>query len=104
MAQSLIGHLEAELAGLKEAGLFKRERVITSKQAGTVKLADGSSVINLCANNYLGLAHNAEVTQAAHDRITAYIEAGVQEGAKLLVDGRGRLSVPRRRSVPLLLP
>ncbi len=72
MAHSLIGHLEAELAGLKEAGLFKRERVITSKQAGTVKLADGSSVINLCANNYLGLADNAEITQAAHEALDRY--------------------------------
>ncbi len=66
------GYLEAELAGLKEAGLFKRERVITSKQAGTVRLADGSSVINLCANNYLGLADNAEIAQAAHDALDRY--------------------------------
>ncbi|MCU0789433.1 MAG: glycine C-acetyltransferase [Nitratireductor sp.] len=72
MAHPLTSHLEKELAGLKEAGLFKRERVITSRQAGTVKLADGSSVINLCANNYLGLADNAEIIAAAHAALERY--------------------------------
>jgi len=72
MASTMIEHLNAELAALREAGLFKQERVITSKQAGTVRLADGRSVINLCANNYLGLADNAEVTAAAHAALDRY--------------------------------
>jgi glycine C-acetyltransferase len=72
MAQSMIEHLKKEIAGLKEAGLFKEERVITSKQAGTVSLADGRRVINLCANNYLGLADNAEITAAAHAALDRY--------------------------------
>jgi glycine C-acetyltransferase len=72
MAQSMIEHLKKEIAGLKEAGLFKEERVITSKQAGTVSLADGRRVINLCANNYLGLADNAEITAAAHVALDRY--------------------------------
>jgi glycine C-acetyltransferase len=66
MAPTMIEHLNAELAALREAGLFKQERVITSKQAGTVRLADGRSVINLCANNYLGLSSHPKAIEAAH--------------------------------------
>lgn len=66
-----ISHLNGELAVLKDAGLYKSERTITSKQAGTVALDSGKSVINLCANNYLGLSDNAELIatgQAALER------------------------------------
>jgi glycine C-acetyltransferase len=72
MAHPMIDHLKSEIAALKEAGLYKSERVITSKQAGTVRLANGASVINLCANNYLGLADNAQITQAAHVALDRY--------------------------------
>ena len=60
------------LDGLREEGLYKTERVITSVQAGEVTLDSGAEVINLCANNYLGLADNAEVIQAAHDGLDRY--------------------------------
>jgi len=56
-----------ELAEIKEAGLWKDERVITSEQKNDITLADGSEVINMCANNYLGLANNPDVIQAAKD-------------------------------------
>ena len=56
-----------ELAEIKEAGLWKTERVIASDQKNDITLADGSEVINMCANNYLGLANNPEVIQAAKD-------------------------------------
>ena len=68
---SLVDHFRSELDGLKSAGLYKTERVITGKQAGTVALSTGRDVINLCANNYLGLSDNAELIaagQAALDR------------------------------------
>lgn len=72
MAHSMIGYLSAELENLRAAGLFKQERVITSMQAGTVSLASGEKVINLCANNYLGLADNAEIIAAAHAALDRY--------------------------------
>ncbi|MES0372036.1 MAG: glycine C-acetyltransferase [Mariprofundaceae bacterium] len=56
-----------ELAEIKEAGLWKTERIIASDQKSDITLADGSEVINMCANNYLGLANNPEVIQAAID-------------------------------------
>ncbi|MFV2005753.1 MAG: glycine C-acetyltransferase, partial [Gammaproteobacteria bacterium] len=56
-----------DLAEIKEAGLWKTERVIASQQKNDITLADGSEVINMCANNYLGLANNPEVIQAAKD-------------------------------------
>lgn len=59
--------LAQELAEIKEAGLWKNERIIVSDQKNDITLADGSEVINMCANNYLGLANNPEVIQAAKD-------------------------------------
>jgi glycine C-acetyltransferase len=60
-----------ELA-LEKEGLLKRERVIDSAQGPTVRLADGRELINLCANNYLGLANHPEVCEAAHHAIDRY--------------------------------
>ncbi|NOQ90950.1 MAG: glycine C-acetyltransferase [Gammaproteobacteria bacterium] len=59
--------LSKDLAEIKQAGLWKTERIIASAQKNDITLADGSEVINMCANNYLGLANNAEVIQAAKD-------------------------------------
>ncbi len=59
--------LQIELVEIKAAGLWKNERVITSDQKNDITLADGSEVINMCANNYLGLANNPELIQAATD-------------------------------------
>jgi len=59
--------LAKELAEIKEAGLWKTERIIASQQKNDITLADGSEVVNMCANNYLGLANNPEVIQAAKD-------------------------------------
>ncbi len=59
--------LSQELAEIKEAGLWKNERILASEQKNDITLADGSEVINMCANNYLGLASNSEVIQAAKD-------------------------------------
>src|SRR6056297_2224662 len=60
------------LDGLRSDGLYKSERVITSMQAGEVTLAGGNEVINLCANNYLGLADDARVIEAAHAALDRY--------------------------------
>jgi glycine C-acetyltransferase len=58
--------LRREAAELEGAGLLKRERVIGSAQGPVVRLADGRELINLCANNYLGLANHPAVLEAAH--------------------------------------
>jgi glycine C-acetyltransferase len=56
-----------DLDAIKAAGLWKTERKIASEQRNDITLADGKTVINMCANNYLGLANNSEVIQAAKD-------------------------------------
>jgi glycine C-acetyltransferase len=72
MSQDFIEHLTTELGGLKDAGLYKTERVITSPQAGTVGLETGSSVINLCANNYLGLSNHPDLVAAGQEALDRY--------------------------------
>ena len=61
-----------EIVGIKEAGLWKTERVITSDQKSDITLADGSNVINMCANNYLGLANHPAVKKAARDSLDTW--------------------------------
>lgn len=60
-------HLERELADIRGAGLYKGEREIDTPQGSSVTLKDGKSVINLCANNYLGLAQHPDVNAAAKE-------------------------------------
>jgi len=64
--------LAERLEALRAEGLYKAERVIISKQAGEVALAGGQEVINLCANNYLGLADDPEIIDAAHAALDRY--------------------------------
>ena len=59
--------LAQDLEDIRAAGLWKTERIIASDQKNDITLEDGSEVINMCANNYLGLANNPEVIQAAKD-------------------------------------
>ena len=72
MHQEFNTHLDSQLLELREAGLFKNERVISSKQAGTVSLAGGERVINLCANNYLGLSDNEELIETGREALQRY--------------------------------
>jgi len=65
-------HLQTELQNLNEAGLYKKERIITSSQDAVIKISTGEEVINFCANNYLGLSNNKEVIQAAKDTMDAH--------------------------------
>lgn len=65
MAYPGLEHYRAELAAIDDAGLYKRERVITSPQSATITLADGRQVLNFCANNYLGLADHPEIIASA---------------------------------------
>ena len=66
MATDFIADVQRQLQELNDAGLFKRERVITSQQGAVVRTSDGREVINLCANNYLGLSSHPQVIAAAH--------------------------------------
>ena len=65
-------HLQKELQDIKEAGLYKSERIITSSQDAVIKLNTGKEVINFCANNYLGLSNNPKVIQAAKDTLDSH--------------------------------
>ena len=59
-------HLKATLSEIEIAGLYKRERVITTTQATHIGITGGAQALNLCANNYLGLADHPELIAAAH--------------------------------------
>ena len=71
MHQAVIDRLRAELAGLREQGLYKSERVLTGPQGAVVQSGD-RDLINLCANNYLGLADHPAVLEAAERGLEAY--------------------------------
>jgi glycine C-acetyltransferase len=64
--------LQRDTTALDAAGLLKREKLIGGAQGPVVKLADGRELINLCANNYLGLANHPDVIAAAHDALARY--------------------------------
>ena len=72
MRSALLDDLALRCVGLVDDGLFKTERVIGSPQSAHIELADGSAVINLCANNYLGLADHPDVIEAAHAALDRY--------------------------------
>ncbi|MCY4674536.1 MAG: glycine C-acetyltransferase [Bacteroidetes bacterium] len=65
MHRDFKNHLNVKLDGIRDAGLYKNERQITTPQGARVGISDGSEVINLCSNNYLGLAQHLEVNAAA---------------------------------------
>ena len=72
MPEPFIEYLNRELESLKSAGLYKSERVITSTQSAEITVADGGSVLNFCANNYLGLADSEELRAAAKTALDRY--------------------------------
>jgi glycine C-acetyltransferase len=72
MSHAFLDHLRTELDALKAAGLYKTERTITSPQGAVVRTADGREVINLCANNYLGLSSHPRVIEAAHEALRSH--------------------------------
>ena len=69
---AFITHMETELHAIREAGLYKTERVITGPQSGTVRLEGGAKVINLCANNYLGLSDHPELIERGRAALDMY--------------------------------
>ena len=72
MSIDFISHITSELNGIHSEGLFKAERIITTPQSRIVELEDGSTVINLCANNYLGLSNNPSLINAGKNALEKY--------------------------------
>jgi glycine C-acetyltransferase len=72
MSDDYFDHLAQQLQALRDAGLYKTERVITSPQAAMVRTADARELINLCANNYLGLSSHPAVIAAAHEALRTH--------------------------------
>jgi glycine C-acetyltransferase len=66
MNDTFIQHLSGQLDEIRKGGTYKRERVLSTAQGTFVRVADGQPVLNLCANNYLGLAQHPEIRDAAH--------------------------------------
>lgn len=72
MSQPFIQHLQKQLAEIEAAGLYKKEREITSPQNGTITIAGGKKVLNFCANNYLGLADDPRLVHSAKASLDKY--------------------------------
>ena len=72
MYGSIKNYLQKEIDDIKEAGLYKSERVITSSQDAVIQISTGEEVINFCSNNYLGLSNHPEVIQAAKDTMDTH--------------------------------
>lgn len=72
MYGSIKQHLSQELSSIEEAGLFKRERIITGPQGPEISISTGERVLNFCANNYLGLSSDPRVIQAAKDALDSH--------------------------------
>ena len=72
MNQKFLRHLDQEIDALRSAGLYKTERIITSRQSAEIEISTGTSVLNFCANNYLGLADHPELIRAAKSALDRY--------------------------------
>ena len=72
MTKSAILDFRAELQSIENMGLLKQERIITGPQSAEIRLEDGRTVLNFCANNYLGLADNPDVIQAAKEALDSH--------------------------------
>src|SRR3954467_12768031 len=92
MYKTLKPVLQKELEAIESAGLFKRERIITTPQGADIKVSTGAEVINFCANNYLGLSSHPKVIAAAKKALDTHgygmssvrFICGTQDNHKLL--------------------
>ncbi len=72
MNNRFLEYLSSQLRDIENAGTFKRERILTSPQGSEIQVSSGSTVINMCANNYLGLANHPRVVEAARNALDAW--------------------------------
>ena len=71
ISQNFLNHLQNELAQIKNDGLYKKERIISSSQDAEI-IANGKKLLNFCANNYLGLSNHPEVIKASQETLNTY--------------------------------
>ena len=71
ISEKYLKHLQNELINIENDGLYKRERIITSQQSAEI-VANGKTLLNFCANNYLGLSNHPEVMKASQDMIESH--------------------------------
>src|SRR5574343_1291952 len=71
ISEKYLKHLQNELENIENDGLYKRERIITSQQSAEI-VANGKSLLNFCANNYLGLSNHPEVMKASQDMVASH--------------------------------
>ena len=64
--------IKNDLVTIKEAGLYKKRRIISTPQGSTIRVSTGQKVLNFCANNYLGLSSHPEVVQAAKETLDTH--------------------------------
>ena len=69
MIDTIRSHLRGQLKDIEESGLYKRERIITSPQQARINVETGETVLNMCANNYLGLSNHPAIIEAAKEGI-----------------------------------
>lgn len=72
MNEAFLNHLQTQLQSLQSQGLYKHERVLTSAQQAMIRVQDGREVLNLCANNYLGLANHPVLIKASEQALQTY--------------------------------
>ncbi len=72
MSAAFISHLQSQIEATKQDGLYKKERIITSQQQADIDVENGDHVINFCANNYLGLANNEKLIEAAKEGLDSH--------------------------------
>jgi len=70
--EDFYGNLRRQMQEIRDAGLYKAERIITGAQGAVIRIADGREVINLCANNYLGLSSHPKVIEAAREALRTH--------------------------------
>lgn len=73
MLGNILTELQKEIQNIKDAGLYKTERIITTPQGAVIRTNTGSEVLNFCANNYLGLSSHPEVVAAAKNTLTLMV-------------------------------
>ena len=73
MSKKLDLQIQAELDAIREAGLFKRERTITSPQGAEIDTIEGGEVLNFCANNYLGLSSHHRMCTGCHSKTNRFL-------------------------------
>ena len=72
MTQAFIDYLDSQISSVRDAGLYKSERVLTGAQQAEIAVQDGAQVLNFCANNYLGLANHPDLIEAAKAGLGAH--------------------------------